>query len=144
VSSVTPKQAAEVDWPAAIAIAEGLGRRTLLLVAERDATATREWCLQMAETYVSEGNALRSASYMELAVVVGYRKPGIEKPVSRSWRELAQATQQLAATVALKADAEAKAAEETARAEAAARAEAETEAETEGDAEAAVAEGQSS
>jgi hypothetical protein len=63
----------EVDWPAAVALAETLGRRTLALVARRDPEAVRAWALQMAsENNVYPGTAARAASYLELAVLVGH------------------------------------------------------------------------
>jgi len=130
MSTSTVQDAAAVDWDAAAAVAAGLGRRTLLLVAERDADATREWCLQMRTANTGEGNALRSMSYFELAVLTGHRTPAARTSGDRKWRELLEAVQQLAATVKTKADMEAKAAEEAAAAEKAAEEAAPTEAAT--------------
>jgi hypothetical protein len=110
----------DIDWEAAVNLAAQLGRGTLQLVAERDAEGLQEWCLRMVSAHVGEGNALRSMSYFELAVVAGYR-PAVQE--DRRWRDLLEAAQGIVAEVTVKAAAEkaaeaAKAAEERARAEA--------------------------
>jgi hypothetical protein len=120
--------AADVDWKAAADVAAGLGRRTLLLVADRDADGLQAWCLQMASVRGGESDTLRSLSYSELAVLLGHGAQVIEDDARLEWAELLQRTQQLAAVVKAKAkaeeaaraqaEAEAKAVEEAARVEA--------------------------
>jgi hypothetical protein len=89
----------EADWDAAVAAAEGLGRITLVRVAERDADAVRDWCLQMSRVHVGEGNALRALSYLELAVLTGYHEEEIASLAGRGWDELVQAAEQNLAAV---------------------------------------------
>jgi hypothetical protein len=89
----------EVDWDAAVAAAEGLGRITLVRVAERDADAVRDWCLQMSRVHVGEGNALRALSYLELAVLTGHRDVEVASLAGRGWDELVQAAEQNLAAV---------------------------------------------
>jgi hypothetical protein len=96
---VTP----EVDWDAAVAAAESLGRITLFHVARRDADAVREWCLRMSHAHVGEGNALRALSYLELAVLTGHHAEEVNDFARRGWSELQTAAEQLVATVRLKA-----------------------------------------
>jgi hypothetical protein len=92
-----------IDWEAAVAVAEGLGRATLLHVARRDADAVREWCLQMSKVHVGEGNATRALSYLELAVLTGHRGEEVADLVKRGWAELEKAAEQLVATIHLRA-----------------------------------------
>jgi hypothetical protein len=72
-----------IDWDVAVNLANALGRRTLELVALRDADQAREWALQMASAHGSSsaGNAPRAASYLELAVLLGYKPPPEPEPV---------------------------------------------------------------
>jgi hypothetical protein len=75
-----------IDWNAAVKLATVLGRRTLELVALRDADQAREWALQMASAHGSSaaGNAPRAASYLELAVLLGYEPPPEPEPVKEA------------------------------------------------------------
>jgi hypothetical protein len=79
----------EVDWKAATDVADALGRRTLRLVSERDPEAIVEWALEMARTSsVSSYSAPRVASYLELAVLVGYAPAPPDRPPERDkWIE---------------------------------------------------------
>lgn len=123
--STDSTHAAEVDWATADAVAAGLGLMTRKVVAEGDAEAAQRWCLMMTRTHTGEGNALRSLSYFELAVVLGHREPKIDAAAGLKWGELVVATQRLAAAVKAKAaeddaaranaDAEKKAAEQSAK-----------------------------
>jgi hypothetical protein len=84
----------EIDWDAAAAVAEGLGRRTLILVAKRDAKGLQKWCLEMASVFADEASAVRSLSYFELAVLAGHRtRAGSAN--DRQWRDLQAEAQQL-------------------------------------------------
>jgi hypothetical protein len=78
--------AAEIDWWAAIRVAERLGAHTRDLVAERDAPAVLEWSLQMARQYFdsSSANGPRGLSYMELPVLMGH---GVEEPPVETFSE---------------------------------------------------------
>ena len=112
-----------VDWEAAEIVAGALGRMARDRVQRRDAGTVRDWSLQMARAHTGEGNALRSMSYFELAVIAGHRPREVEE--GREWRELLQEAQALAALVRVKAE-EDEAARAAAKREAAkARAEAE-------------------
>jgi hypothetical protein len=101
VDSVTGEEqpSGMVDWDAAVAAAEGLGRITLVRVAERDADAVRDWCLQMSRVHVGEGNALRALSYLELAVLTGYHGGEVSSLAGRGWDELVQVAEQNLAAV---------------------------------------------
>jgi hypothetical protein len=69
-----------IDWGAAVKVAEPLGRRTLTLVARRDANAVRDRALQMASQNLTyPGTDARSATYLELATLCGYQ-PAAKHP----------------------------------------------------------------
>jgi hypothetical protein len=78
---VTP----EVDWQAAANVAESLGAHTRELVLEGNAEALKEWCLQQASAHVGAGNAVRSLSYFELAVIAGHRPDGLVAELRKPW-----------------------------------------------------------
>jgi hypothetical protein len=79
--------AEQIDWKAATDVADTLGRRTLRLVSERDPKAIIQWALDMARTSsVSSYSAPRVASYLELAVLVGYAPPVPDTPSDREAR----------------------------------------------------------
>jgi hypothetical protein len=64
-----------INWAAAERVAERLGVRTRELVAAKDPEAVQEWALQMSRAHDGSGyNAQRSASYIELAVLVGHHE----------------------------------------------------------------------
>jgi hypothetical protein len=70
----------DIDWKAATQIADALGRRTLVLVSERDPEAVLDWALTMAQaSSVSSYMATRALSYLELAVLVGHAVPEPER-----------------------------------------------------------------
>jgi hypothetical protein len=70
-----------IDWSAVDAAAERLGIHTRELVAARDAKTVRAWALKMHRDWdvdTSIANKARSASYLELAVLVGHVEPSKE------------------------------------------------------------------
>jgi hypothetical protein len=72
--------AEQVDWQAATQVADALGRRTLLLVSERDPEAIIDWALKMAgASGASSYMAARATTYLELAVLVGHAVPAPER-----------------------------------------------------------------
>jgi hypothetical protein len=74
-----------VDWDAAVNVAEHLGRRTLTLVARRDADAVRSWALGMARQFDNyAGHKARVASYLELAVLCGHEQTTPELAVDEA------------------------------------------------------------
>jgi hypothetical protein len=93
---------AAVDWEAAEMVAARLGWMARKRVADRDAVVVRDWCVQMAGAHTGEGNALRSMTYLELAVIAGYRPREGTGLVGREWKELLQVAQRLASACALK------------------------------------------
>jgi hypothetical protein len=112
---VTP----EVDWQAAAKAAESLGARTRELVLEGmfadNAEALEEWCLQQANAHVGAGNAVRSLSYFELAVIAGHRPDGLVAELRKPWVELLREAEKLTAAVRVKVQAEAEAEAEAKR-----------------------------
>ena len=114
--SLAEQPSPTIDWKTAVAAAEGLGRITLIHVAQRDADAVREWCLQMARAHTGQNNAERALSYLELAVLTGHRRTEVDDLVRRGWSEIEKAAAQVVATARLqvKRAAEEKAAKETA------------------------------
>jgi hypothetical protein len=100
---VTP----EVDWQAAANVAESLGAHTRELVLEGNAEALKEWCLQQASAHVGAGNAVRSLSYFELAVIAGHRPDGLVAELRKPWVELLRDAEKLTAAVRVKVQAEA-------------------------------------
>ena len=84
----------------AVSVAEGLGRATLIRVAQRDADAVQEWCLQCARANVGEANAPRAASYVELAILCGFTGTEAEELHARlDWDDLVRRAERLAAEV---------------------------------------------
>jgi hypothetical protein len=116
---VTPDIEGEVDWQAATKAAESLGARTRELVLEGmfagNAEALKEWCLQQANAHVGAGNAVRSLSYFELAVVVGHRPDGLVAELRKPWVELLREAEKLTAAIRVKVQAEAEAEAEAKR-----------------------------
>ena len=124
-ASVTDPVEAVVDWELAAVIAEGLGRATLVKVAQRNVDDIQAWCLRMAGTMTGEFNSARLLSYLELAVAVGYRGDETVDHARRDWSELlerakhlAQETKLLNKAVQLKVDQEVEAAKAVAETEA--------------------------
>jgi hypothetical protein len=76
-----------VDWQACEWLAAQLGLHTRELVAARDADRVRTWCLRMADesqrTAPSVSNGPRTASYIELAVLVGAEPPASDDDEER-------------------------------------------------------------
>jgi hypothetical protein len=105
--TVEEQPSAVVDWEAAEAAAERLGAITRKHVADRNADALRDWCLEMSRVHVGEGNAVRSLSYFELAVAAGHRPRAVVEREQSEWGELLQEAQRLAAIIAVKVTAEA-------------------------------------
>lgn len=87
-----------IDWDAAKAVTRRLGAHTRRLVAERDIEQAREWARMLSLQNIG----VRSISYYELAVILGHRSPMIDDASRRDWRELVQATEDLAAAVRAK------------------------------------------
>jgi hypothetical protein len=109
----------EIDWQAAVKAAESLGARTRELVLKamfaNNAEALKQWCLQQASAHVGDGNAVRSLSYFELAVIAGHRPERLVAELRKPWVELLQEVEKLRAAVRVKVEAEAKAEAEAKR-----------------------------
>jgi hypothetical protein len=91
----------EVDWHAAAKAAESLGARTRELVLEgmfaNNAEALKAWCLQQSSAHVGGGNAVRSLSYFELAVIAGHRPNELVAELRKPWIELLREAEKLTA-----------------------------------------------